>query len=75
MLPGQDYCWWKWDSRAVSSAARCVQVSERVRLFDIEYRGLIALRRSTDPGILVDLNKYTGNPQDYQPPGPAVWRG
>ncbi|KAL6150066.1 hypothetical protein ACJBU6_11580 [Exserohilum turcicum] len=31
--------------------------------------------KSTDPGILVDLNKYTGNPQDYQPPGPAVWRG
>jgi hypothetical protein len=31
--------------------------------------------KSTDPGILVDLNKYTTNPEGYQPPGPAVWRG
>jgi hypothetical protein len=31
--------------------------------------------KSTDPGILVDLGKYTTNPEGYQPPGPAVWRG
>jgi len=31
--------------------------------------------RSNDPGILVDLNKYTAAPETYQPPGPAVWRG
>jgi hypothetical protein len=31
--------------------------------------------KSTDPGILVDLNKYSSKPSDYQPPGPAVWSG
>jgi hypothetical protein len=31
--------------------------------------------KSTDPGILVDLGKYAANPEGYQPPGPAVWRG
>lgn len=31
--------------------------------------------KSTDPGILVDLNKYLSNPDSYQPPGPAVWTG
>jgi hypothetical protein len=30
--------------------------------------------KSTDPGILVDLGKYTTNSEGYQPPGPAVWR-
>lgn len=30
--------------------------------------------KSTDPGILVNL--YNGmQPNQYQPPGPAVWRG
>ncbi|OAK99825.1 glycoside hydrolase family 61 protein [Phaeosphaeriaceae sp. SRC1lsM3a] len=31
--------------------------------------------KSNDPGILVDLGKYTTNPGDYQPPGPALWTG
>ncbi|KAI4627570.1 uncharacterized protein J4E87_004134 [Alternaria ethzedia] len=31
--------------------------------------------KSNDPGILVDLNKYTSAPETYQPPGPGVWRG
>ena len=31
--------------------------------------------KSTDPGILVDLNKIASAPDSYQPPGPAVWSG
>ncbi|KAH7085585.1 glycoside hydrolase [Paraphoma chrysanthemicola] len=31
--------------------------------------------KSSDPGILVDLGKYTTNPSDYPPPGPTVWSG
>jgi hypothetical protein len=31
--------------------------------------------KSSDPGILVDLGKYTSNPGDYVGPGPAVWSG
>ncbi|CAI6338407.1 unnamed protein product [Periconia digitata] len=31
--------------------------------------------KSTDPGILVDLNKIAQAPDTYQPPGPAVWKG
>jgi hypothetical protein len=31
--------------------------------------------KSSDPGILVDLGKYTTNPGDYKPPGPVIWTG
>ncbi|CAO2656230.1 Nn.00g050330.m01.CDS01 [Neocucurbitaria sp. VM-36] len=31
--------------------------------------------KSSDPGILVNLNNYVTAPDDYQPPGPAVWSG
>lgn len=31
--------------------------------------------KSNDPGILVDLGKYTTNPDGYMPPGPALWTG
>ncbi|KAH8727206.1 glycoside hydrolase [Phaeosphaeriaceae sp. PMI808] len=31
--------------------------------------------KSSDPGILVNLNNYLANPSSYQGPGPAVWTG